>query len=367
MFPDLAEVVSLRTFFPRFRNLMISATTQCPAKRWFTASSAGSLFAPVSSTGIASRTGRFIIENVLVSARRFAPIACLLLLFGGLGITASQAEDQVKQEDVKQPKAKEEPAKQEQPKQDLPEPVETLEKTSDPANEATPEEKTSEEKGAEEEAPPEKTDAQADAPKPKPKAGLTERILEGLSGEGKIQAGNPLDPIVERMRSAQQKLQKSETDKETRELQSRIVKDLDELIEKLKNQKPPPSKSNSNSNPPPPPMGENDPNMPPRGSPQPKPQNSQKQQGGAEQKSQPSETGKSPEKSRQSTNQSQGQPRSPEEEAARQRLAKDVWGHLPPALRQQLLNVYSEKFLPKYDDMVRKYYEALAEQNRKNP
>ena len=48
----------------------------------------------------------------------------------------------------------------------------------------------------------------------------------------------------------------------------------------------------------------------------------------------------------------------------KQRLAKDVWGHLPPQLRQELLNVYSEKYLPKYEDMVRRYYEALADESR---
>jgi hypothetical protein len=48
----------------------------------------------------------------------------------------------------------------------------------------------------------------------------------------------------------------------------------------------------------------------------------------------------------------------------KERLAKDVWGHLPPQLREQLLNVYTEKYLPKYEDLVRAYYEALAEQQR---
>lgn len=52
------------------------------------------------------------------------------------------------------------------------------------------------------------------------------------------------------------------------------------------------------------------------------------------------------------------------EDPLKERVVKDVWGHLPPHLRDQLLNVYGEKYLPKYEELVRKYYEVLAEQNR---
>lgn len=235
--------------------------------------------------------------------------------------------------------------------------TETLKKKTDPPEAAKTDTEQPDKKADDKEKP--------DTPEAKPKPGLTQKIIDELIGKAKEQAENPLDPIVERMRAAQQRLQKTETDVETRKLQTQIVQDLDELIELLKNLDPP-SKSSSNS-PPPPPMGGSEENQPLRGQPQPKPQNSQKQKAGTEKKPAETTPTKPGDKSKQSTNQNQGQPRSPEEEAARQRLAKDVWGHLPPALRQQLLNVYSEKFLPKYDDLVRKYYEALAEQNRKNP
>lgn len=46
---------------------------------------------------------------------------------------------------------------------------------------------------------------------------------------------------------------------------------------------------------------------------------------------------------------------------------KDAWGHLPPAMRQRLLNIYTEKFLPQYEDQVRRYYEALAEKKKQSP
>jgi hypothetical protein len=52
------------------------------------------------------------------------------------------------------------------------------------------------------------------------------------------------------------------------------------------------------------------------------------------------------------------------EQARRQELIKDVWGHLPPHLREAMQNSFSEKYLPKYDELVKKYYESLAEKNR---
>lgn len=203
-----------------------------------------------------------------------------------------------------------------------------------------------------------------------------DELLKKIVGEDEQPLTNPLDPIVEKMRAAQERLQKSETNQETRDLQAQAVKALDELIEKLKNQKPPPKSNQNQSSSSPPPMGDSNPNPMPRGgSGQPKPQNSQQQQQqsqqqrtGADQKNQPGTKGTSQaDKARESNSSNGRKPITPEEEAARQRMAKDVWGHLPPSIRQQLLNVYSEKFLPKYDDLVRKYYEALAEQNRKNP
>ncbi len=288
---------------------------------------------------------------------RFLAIAILAWTFGSTTL--------VRAEDAEKPTAKSEETKEEAPAD---EPVETLKKKSDKPDDAASKPKPA----ADKKDAPEK----ADPPAAKPKGSAADQLLEGLGLQGEGATGNPLDTIVERMRDVQGRLQKTETDKETRQLQTQIVKDLDDLIDKLKNQKPPPPSPNQNQSPPPP-GGENSPDSPPRGSGQPKPQNSQKQKGGSQEKPSPGQKKQQDSKS-ESEKQSQGkksrdsdnqlrQSRSAAEEEARQRMAKDVWGHLPAALRQELLNVYSEKYLPKYDEMVRKYYEALAEQNRRNP
>ena len=55
------------------------------------------------------------------------------------------------------------------------------------------------------------------------------------------------------------------------------------------------------------------------------------------------------------------------EAARKKKLEIDVWGHLPPHLRDQLLNTYGERMLPKYEQLVKQFYEALSEQNEAKP
>jgi len=43
---------------------------------------------------------------------------------------------------------------------------------------------------------------------------------------------------------------------------------------------------------------------------------------------------------------------------------KQVWGHLPDRLRQEMNQYYKEQFMPKYNDMLRQYYGRLAERDK---
>jgi len=45
---------------------------------------------------------------------------------------------------------------------------------------------------------------------------------------------------------------------------------------------------------------------------------------------------------------------------------REVWGHLPESLRAEM-NAYSnpKPFMPRYDDLIKKYYRTIAEQGRK--
>lgn len=41
-------------------------------------------------------------------------------------------------------------------------------------------------------------------------------------------------------------------------------------------------------------------------------------------------------------------------------VAKEVWGHLPEGLRQQMSQYYREEFMPRYAGLLRQYYSSLA-------
>jgi len=50
----------------------------------------------------------------------------------------------------------------------------------------------------------------------------------------------------------------------------------------------------------------------------------------------------------------------PPSDAARNRM-KSVWGQLPERVRQQILNLAPDLFLPKYERMIEEYYQRLSE------
>jgi hypothetical protein len=51
-----------------------------------------------------------------------------------------------------------------------------------------------------------------------------------------------------------------------------------------------------------------------------------------------------------------------EEAERRRKLEMDVWGHLPIHVREELLSTYGGRTLPKYEQMVKQFYEALSTQ-----
>ena len=51
----------------------------------------------------------------------------------------------------------------------------------------------------------------------------------------------------------------------------------------------------------------------------------------------------------------------------RQVLIQEIWGHLPPRLRNRVLNLNDEKFLPKYEDLIRNYFRAISEETSPDP
>jgi len=168
-----------------------------------------------------------------------------------------------------------------------------------------------------------------------------------------------LDRAVASMRDVTERLDRKDVSEETSQLQTSILDNIDSLIERLKNQPPPqssPSQSDQ-SNPDQQNQNRNEQSGSPQNQEQKADQTASKPKAGTGSKSQ-SQTEKSEESSEKN-------PREAQERAAalarRRALVNEVWGHLPPAIRERLLNVQSEKLLPGYESLIRRYYESLAE------
>lgn len=156
--------------------------------------------------------------------------------------------------------------------------------------------------------------------------------LEELTGKRRKKKGDgedgsgPMSDVVKQMRDVEQRLGKEDTGEETRKKQQQIVKNLEQLIEQMRS-----SSSQSQGRP-------RTVAMKPGQKPGDKPGQTPGTTGG---------------------NAPMTKPQKPTD---RRSLAggKDAWGHLPPELRQEMDNVSNEDYLPARQDLIERYYNALA-------
>jgi len=181
------------------------------------------------------------------------------------------------------------------------------------------------------------------------------------------------DQITQDMQSAEKRLRLPNAGPVTQQMQNQAIRNIDRLIELLRNPPPSPPQSNSDSSP------MNQPNQQPQGSQQPKGALSQpsssmqqsrrerRQQQVRNQQAAPKDAGAMP-------TPAPGQPlragNAPPTEATASvekiaDMSRDNWGHLPQALRQELDQYYRDRFMPRYRDLVQEYYKRLAEQDRR--
>lgn len=178
-----------------------------------------------------------------------------------------------------------------------------------------------------------------------------------------------LNRTIESMRAVSKKLLDKDLSAETRKKQQLILSDIDKLIEKLKQ---PPSSADSSSD-----SQQQDQNQQdqknqkqrPKSQPQNQQANKQQPQGTGGATNQQKQEGKASESS---DKELQRKVSDRTAEIARRRvLIDEVWGHLPPAMREQMLNATNEKMLPQYEQLIRDYYESLAraaeERRKKSP
>jgi hypothetical protein len=163
-----------------------------------------------------------------------------------------------------------------------------------------------------------------------------------------------LERILQNAAGARDRLADQEIGAETQALQKHVVDDLEALIDLLK-KSPPPSSGGSSSD-----------------SAESSQQRDRERNSAADSESK--STGKSKSQGTgegrdrqqaQDSEEREGKSRDARQRLDRKlRLENDIWGHLPPALREQLLNTYGERMLPQYEEFVRKFYEALSEPTR---
>lgn len=160
--------------------------------------------------------------------------------------------------------------------------------------------------------------------------------------------------ILQNTKQARDNLAEKVTDDQTHALQQQVVDDLAKLIEMLRSSPPsssqnPSANSNSSAS-----SSASDSN--------------QKDRQKSQQSRAPKSTGSGAGENREQPEDSEerhGDTRAAKNRAERKRrLESDIWGHLPPALREQLLNTYGERMLPQYEEFVRKFYDALSEPTR---
>lgn len=163
--------------------------------------------------------------------------------------------------------------------------------------------------------------------------------LGAESGEdlGAKKGSNPLRMIESNMRSVEKALRREDLAAGTQSKQREIAQQLAALIEQLERQRQSSSRSSGKS-----------------------------KSTAAEPEAAPSSTGQEVVRSETGTDRpSVGA--DGEGEKVPVGIAKEVWGQLPARVRQQMQNLKSEEFLPKYERMIQQYYKRLAEMDRATP
>lgn len=169
-----------------------------------------------------------------------------------------------------------------------------------------------------------------------------------------------LERAIEGMRNAKDRVAGSDTGQRTQEIQNQVVKDLQELLAMMKKQQ----RNRQNQ---PPPENDGQPNADQSPDQRQKAQKGQGDPQNSGQRQEPHDGRRNQGKASDSQERVDPARAALAEESRRAQMIKDVWGHLPPHLRTAMQNTFSENYLPKYEGLVKKYYEALAEKNRKRP
>ena len=170
-------------------------------------------------------------------------------------------------------------------------------------------------------------------------------IVQAPAAKAKQADSSPIQPVIDGMKGAGDRLKHGDTGPGTRAIQEKAVSDLQKLIDAAKSKSKsgnPSSKQGSRKE-----SGTQNGEKSQEG---PAAAKSGKPEGANGRPGRPTKGGKQPVSVQKST---AGNPQRP--------LLREVWGHLPPAMRERVVSDFQETVLPAYDDLVRRYFEALLD------
>jgi hypothetical protein len=172
-------------------------------------------------------------------------------------------------------------------------------------------------------------------PPTKPASGETKQIENNRAAGEDIGAPpsteNPLAKIMRQMRLVEQRIAEADSTVGTQQMQTRVLVDLSELIRQLQAQK---SKQKTQSKP-------------------------KDAKAGKTAASKPSDK-----PSEDSTDRLDKAKNKDTDSLAPDQLVKEVWGHLPQQIVEQMTRQSVDKFLPKYEQLIEDYFRSLAESSR---
>ncbi len=181
---------------------------------------------------------------------------------------------------------------------------------------------------------------------------LSDELLEKLEKEAnreeleQDEEDPPLIRIGDRMRVVQKRLAEADTGEQTIQLQEAIIKDLDELLKKMQSGQACPQCGKSNC------------------------QQHAQQRRRATQQSQSQQQQQASQVSQQAARDARrtmGRGPDAKSKAELERMAKAIWGHLPPKMREQMEQAFSATLLPQYELLIERYFRTLAEQGAGSP
>lgn len=187
--------------------------------------------------------------------------------------------------------------------------------------------------------------------KPRVKAEEKDAKEDPEVGEPMPDTKETVGRIAKNMRASEERLAKKDPGEGTQQVQRDILKDLDALIEQTKRQQQQQQQQQSSSS-------------------SSKQQMERKRQMAKNQTQNKNQGKKKPEpgKEQDQANANSGGKGGKGGKDQMSKIAdlyKDVWGHLPETLRQEMDQYSREQFMAKYNELLKQYYATIAEKGRR--